>query len=249
MRRQRRLPTDLHGTRLEDRTLLAAAPTIASVFLTTSGYIVATPALGMALPFAPIPLGANSIYGLGIASGFYVAGFGMSAMQVGNPSGLPTAGPASSSVSGLGGGSSPSPPSAVGPSPTSPAGAAGASPNLFGQSLPLSPGSGFRYIGQTPGANGSLGTGNTLIASGTATPPVGPVAPMGPIVSVPPPPAPMLGPVGVEFPSAPMSPSPSTAFPALPGILPTRPLGNPPLSGTLPPLQGTVPTPSPGPRP
>ncbi len=178
---------------LEDRVLMDSsekgnplarqAPAVAPMVLTTSGFVI-LPSVSVAFSsFAGVSgeVGSNPNYGLNIAANFYMTGFGLSVMTIGNSTGDPTLGPLAQAGPGFDVNAN------VNVSPTlNPGGNQAGAPSgpSVGQSIPLTPGSGFRYIGQTanPGALVGPATDPSQEGLPNAKSPFEPLAPLTPAV-------------------------------------------------------------------
>lgn len=254
MKRRRSFQPNLADSALEDRTLLDATQTVPALILTTGGYILspsgsASFSSSLGVMGAGASVGSN---GMNISYSFYITGFGLSVMTIGNVTGYPVPGRAGIGGTGTSGALAAS--VIIGTGATGGSRAA-VSSNAPGQSLPLNPGTGFLYIGQALGPGTVLASAIQTVQNETSgvRVPVAPVAPMGPIVSAAPSPS-AAGSSAQWTPTGPGFETPSLGAPPLSGTLPAPSninpslfSGAPPLSGTLPTLRGTLPTLIPGP--
>ena len=177
------LHPDVVDSMLEDRVLMDASqrspratPPVAPMVLTTSGFVILPAASAAFAPTGAIdPIGGNGNFGLNLAAKFYMTGFGLSVMKIGNASGDAALGAVDQATlrtidsTNAGVPTSLNPTGNVAQPPANPA----------GQSLPLNPGSGFLFIGQSQGSilPGGPTPGRTL----PTLQPYAPLAPMSPI--------------------------------------------------------------------
>ena len=152
--------------------------------LTTSGFLLLpTPSTSFSSYLNVMGAsGTGGSTGMGVASGFYITGFGMSFMMIGNSTGYPGLGVVSRASSTNGTNANLSVSMIVGSGDNAAGGATIVSRNPPAQSLPPSPGSGFRYIGPPAGSGAALATPMPANQDAPRRPnaPVSPVAPMGP---------------------------------------------------------------------
>jgi|GEM_PF-4721587 len=186
---------DLVDCVLEDRILMDGsqpgeasprqAPTVAPMILTTSGFVI-LPTTSVAFSSfggTTGTTGGNGNYGLNMASDFYITGFGLSVMTIGNASGDPTLGPVGQPGLGTGVNANVNVSPTMNPGANQAGGAAIPAPNPAGRNIPLNPGSGFRFIGQT-GGFGVLGGSSTNPSQNqppSIQPPFAPLAPTNPM--------------------------------------------------------------------
>jgi hypothetical protein len=192
------LRPDLADCVLEERILatvsqrflpVAVTQMIVPIVLTTNGYSMINGSSSFASSFAPGagsgPNSANN--GMNIASGFYVTGFGLSVMLIGNSTGDPGLGPGGQAGASHGTNANQTGAASVGSGANEPGGVPIVPRNPSGQSIPLNPGSGFLYIvpsvgrGAAPAATRGVNP-NEPFSPGT---PVAPEAPLGPLVPLP----------------------------------------------------------------
>jgi hypothetical protein len=249
MSRRLAFQPDLIDSVLEERIMTDASQYVGALVLMPSGYILFSTPSNFSSSFGAFgPSGNVGSNGAGMAAGFYITGFGLSVMMIGNSSGYPGLSPGTQAGSTSGGSAPANVSTIVGSNASGSVFPTTVASNPFGQSLPLNPGSGFRYIGQPSGSGGALGmsAGANQNVPPRSNVPVDPVAPMGPLVPLAPSQIRPSGSSAEWTPSGPGMPAPTNGVPALSGTLPTLPNVTPALSGTLPTLQGTLPTLNPG---
>jgi hypothetical protein len=95
---------DLAEAVLEDRTLMAYSPSAPQLTLTTSGYVGITTPPGLSANLNTMGGFAFGGGGGNMGNGFYITGFGMSTMSVGDALGLGGTAGSASTQGGAGGG-------------------------------------------------------------------------------------------------------------------------------------------------
>jgi hypothetical protein len=156
MKRRTRFRPDLDDSVLESRSLMdgsqVGSPPTA---LMVGGYAVSpVPSASFSSSLGTLAGllgtgGAGSSTGMGIATAFYITGFGLSSMTVGNGTGIP--GPSAGGLASSG--VTPGVNTTVGSGANEPGPATGVARSRFGQSTSLVSGIDFLYIGKTFGSS------------------------------------------------------------------------------------------------
>jgi hypothetical protein len=157
---------DLAEAVLEDRTLLAYAPNVPQLVLTAGGYVGITAPPGLSGNLGTQGGGAIGGNGGGLGTAFYITGFGMSVISVGNATGFAGVGGAASGSSTTG--TSTALTTSLGSGASQNGGAVTRNTQAQGSSDALTD---ALYIGRTEGSSGTPDGGYAHSGTQTTSPP------------------------------------------------------------------------------